>query len=58
MLKNFTKADILFLIAALISLVYAELLYFGGNKEDGLFVGLWVPTILSLSIFLKLLKKR
>jgi hypothetical protein len=33
------------------------MLYFQGSKEDGIFVGLWVPSILAFGIYLKLINK-
>lgn len=36
-----------YLIAAAASFVLSIWLWFGGSKEQGLFVGLWVPSILS-----------
>jgi hypothetical protein len=38
----------LFLAAAGISFVLSISLWFGGHKEQGQFVGLWVPSILAL----------
>ena len=38
-------------VGALISLTFSVLLWFNGDKEQGLFVGLWVPSILSLGAF-------
>jgi len=46
MLKKFSTADKLLFAAAILSLVFSELLYFQGEKEDGTFIGLWVPSIL------------
>lgn len=40
-------AKIGFITAAGASFLLSEWLWFGGNKEQGLFVGLWVPSILS-----------
>jgi hypothetical protein len=57
MFKKFTSADILLLVAALLSLFFSEFMWFTGNKEHALFVGLWVPSILSFGIFLKLTNK-
>ena len=57
MLKKFTTADKLLFIAALLSLIFSEILYFQGNKEDGIFIGLWVPSILAFGIYLKLINK-
>ena len=55
MLKNFTTTDKLLFIAALSSLLFSETLYFLGEKEDGTFIGLWVPSILAFGIYLKLI---
>ena len=41
------RAKLLFLIAAGISFVLSVYLWFNGQKDQGLFVGLWVPSILS-----------
>ena len=41
-------AKSLFLAAAGISFVLSVSLWFAGHKEQGQFVGLWVPTILAL----------
>ncbi|MBK7889192.1 MAG: hypothetical protein IPN36_06000 [Bacteroidetes bacterium] len=57
MLKKFTTADKLLFVAALLSLVFSELLYFQGAKEDATFIGLWVPSILAFGIYLKLINK-
>ena len=35
------------LIAATLSLVLSVYLWFGGSKDQGLFVAIWVPSILS-----------
>lgn len=55
MFKKFTITDILLLTAALLSLIFAEILYFKGEKIDGTFIGLWVPSILAFGIYLKLI---
>ncbi len=56
MFKKFTTADKLLFVAALLSLIFSEILYFNGYKIDGAFIGLWVPSILAFGIYLKLLK--
>jgi len=38
----------LILFAAFVSFVLSVTLWFGGNELQGIFVGLWVPSILSL----------
>jgi len=42
----------LFLTAALLSFGLSVVLYFTGEHTDGIFVGLWVPSILALGAFL------
>lgn len=58
MLKKFTTADILMLSAAFLSLIFSEFLWFKGEREAGLFIGLWVPSILGFAILLKLVNKQ
>jgi hypothetical protein len=55
MFNKFTLADKLLFIAALLSLIFSEILYFKGEKADGTFIGLWVPSILAFGIYLKLI---
>ncbi len=47
-MTNRTKGKLLFLAAAGASFVLSVSLWFGGDRERGLFVGLWVPSILAL----------
>jgi hypothetical protein len=56
MFKKVTLADKLLLAAAFSSLIFAELMWFKGEGEGAIFVGLWVPSILGFGIYLKLLK--
>jgi hypothetical protein len=42
----------LFLFAALLSFGLSVALFFGGEKTEGIFVGLWVPSILALGAFM------
>lgn len=46
------KAKLLFVSAAGVSFVFSVGLWFSGHREEGLFVGLWVPSILSLGALL------
>jgi hypothetical protein len=55
MFNKFTTADKLLFVAAILSLIFSEILYFQGEKEDGSFIGLWVPSILAFGIYLKLI---
>jgi len=41
-------AKLLFVFAAGISFFFSVYLWFSSQKQEGLFVGLWVPSILSL----------
>ena len=45
------KAAAVFVIAAFVSFVLSVTLWFSGQKGDGVFVGLWVPSILALGAF-------
>jgi len=47
------KSDYLILASAIISMVLSIYLWFSGNKEAGLFVGIWVPSLLSLGSYIK-----
>ncbi|MGB8507585.1 MAG: hypothetical protein WCD76_04205 [Pyrinomonadaceae bacterium] len=53
-----TKADLLILGAAAISTLFSIGLWFGlfgvANKEAGIFVGLWVPSILSVGNYFRI----
>ena len=44
----FSRSDRLFMTAAAVSFVASVALWFFFDKSDGLFVGLWVPSILAL----------
>ncbi len=57
MLKNIGKTDKILLVLALGTLIFSELMWFQGERDGALFVGLWVPSILGFAIYLKLLRK-
>lgn len=42
---------VLFLVAACVSFLLSIGLWFGGSREEGVFVGLWVPSILAAGAF-------
>ncbi|MGE3314114.1 MAG: hypothetical protein AB7O26_03280 [Planctomycetaceae bacterium] len=46
-MKRIQTAKLLILTAAGLSFLFSVTLWFLVNKEQGLFVGLWVPSILS-----------
>lgn len=56
MKKKLTPIDYIMLGLAFASLIYAELMWFNGNKDSAIFVGIWVPSILGFAAYLKLLK--
>ena len=47
------KSDYIILISALLSMALSIYLWFSGDKEAGLFVGIWVPSILSFGNYIK-----
>jgi hypothetical protein len=55
MLKKLNKIDFTMLALAFLSLIVAETLWYLGDRQGALFVGLWVPSILGFAIYLKLL---
>ena len=56
------KGDQLILLAAFLSFLLSVALWFGmgfpANKDAGLFVGIWVPSIISAGTFLRVAKRR
>ena len=60
----FQKPDYVVLLAAFASFLFSVSLWFGvfgtEHRDTGIFVGLWVPSILTLGLFFKisLLAKR
>ncbi|QGQ26605.1 hypothetical protein F1728_29750 [Gimesia benthica] len=46
-MKRKKLGKLLFVIAAFISFLFSVSLWFSGQREEGLFVGIWVPSILS-----------
>ncbi len=45
------------IILAFISFLLSVSLWFSGNKLEGIFVGIWVPSILSFSIAIRQRRK-
>lgn len=41
------RAKLIFILASFVSLVLSVSLWFSGHEQQGIFVGLWVPSILS-----------
>ena len=57
MLKKFNLTDKLLFVAALLSLVYSEVLFFNGHSDQAIFIGLWVPSLLCFGIYLNLINR-
>ncbi len=49
---NRKHAKIGFIVAAGASFLFSVYLWFSGSKEEGVFVGLWVPSILAFGALL------
>ena len=58
MIKKFTMADILLMGSAFLSLIFSETLWFKGERESAIFIGLWVPSIIGFGIYLKLINNK
>lgn len=56
MFKSLNRIDKVMLFLAFLCLIVSEYMWFGGEKEGAIFIGLWVPSILGFAIYLKLLK--
>jgi hypothetical protein len=52
------RRDYLVLVAAFVSFLLSVYLWFGGQTQEGLFVGIWVPSILSFGNFINSTPKR
>ena len=55
MFKKFSLTDKLLFVAAFLSLVFSEVIFFKGLKQEAIFIGIWVPSILGFGIYLKLI---
>jgi len=51
-MRNLSTAKLLILIAAGLSFLFSVYLWFAVDKDQGVFVGLWVPSILSFGALL------
>lgn len=58
MLKKFSITDILLFISAFLTLIFSEVLYFKGEVNAAIFIGIWVPSILAFGIYLKLINNQ
>jgi hypothetical protein len=44
--------DYALLIAAFLSFLFSVYLWFNGHRDEGMFVGIWVPSILAFGAFI------
>lgn len=54
----FKRNDYFILGATFISFVLSVSLWFLGQRDEGVFVGLWVPSILAFGVYLKLVLQK
>jgi len=48
------QSDLFILLAVAISFALSGFLWFSGQREEGLFTAMWVPSILCFGIYFKL----
>lgn len=48
------QSDIFILLAVAISFAVSGYLWFSGQREEGLFTAVWVPSILAFGMYFKL----
>ena len=51
------KSDYLILTAAFVSFLFSVYLWFEGQQQEGLYVGIWVPSILAAGGYIKQISK-
>ena len=49
------RSDFFILLAVMISFAVSAYMWFSGQREEGLFTAVWVPSILSFGIYFKLI---
>jgi hypothetical protein len=49
-------SDYLVFSAVVVAFVTSIYLWFGGQREEGLFVGLWVPSILAFATYVRVMR--
>lgn len=52
------RSDYFILTAAFISFLFSVSLWFTGAREEGAFVGIWVPSILSFGAYFRIATAR
>lgn len=51
------QSDFFILLAVSISFALSSYLWFAGQREEGLFTAMWVPSILCFGIYFKLMSQ-
>lgn len=51
MTRSLTTPAVMIAAAAFVSFLISVTLWFTGNRQEGMFVGLWVPSILAAGAF-------
>lgn len=51
----FRKYDLTVMFVTFASFLLSVYLWFGGQKDEGLFVAVWVPSLLALGVFVRLM---
>ena len=51
----FSRSDFFILLAVMLSFALSAYLWFSGQREEGAFTALWVPSILCFGIYFKLM---
>ena len=51
------KSDYCIVLAAFISFLFSVYLWFNGQQQEGLYVGIWVPSILAAGAYIKQIYK-
>jgi hypothetical protein len=54
----FNRSDYFILLAVGISFVLSAYLWFSGQRDEGVFTAMWVPSILCFGIYFKLMGLR
>lgn len=57
-INMFHRGAYFFIAAAFFSFLFSVYLWFNGQHDEGMFVGIWVPSILSLGTLITLAKVR
>lgn len=55
LMKNLKTADFLMLGLCILIILISEYLFLTGDKQHGIFIGLWAPTLLGVMIYLKII---